>query len=237
MQKNIKSTFDKIAALLKDDWQDDLDMGEVLSEIEHILPDLLSEDQEWDSMLIDYEPPYLMRVYRKLEISKDKTVYINLHYFFSPHFDEGTSIDNPYRKNKATATEDLDSLALYHPHPWAAGFKIISGEYTQRIGHAKELGLKNKPTPGPEQIQDAGSKYAFNDPHTWHIVLPKGTSPIMTLMATYIPETWNQVGPKPKNKQRKLTPVEKDFVLKEFQDAYPQQKKQPPRISRPRLRK
>ena len=185
------------------------------------LPELLKDKAAWQSLYIDYEPPFLMRLYLPV-IGGERTVYLSLHYFFGAA--DRLPIANPYEKKPELI--GAESANNYHPHPWASAFHLFQGSYQQDIGLAAERGYSAdpasplRPQPGERKEQQAGdpqkNRYAFKNPLIWHRVLPNDGRPVTTLMLTYIPEGWDQTGPRPPVKQRCLTEAERAFMFAHF---------------------
>lgn len=220
-----------------------LDMDELIDPALDALKDFLDEGADaWEGIYIDYEPPFLMRLYRSFEVTspvddKKRTVFLSLHYFFAPP-NEGDAdrlgLVNPYSKRPDLVGQENKNN--YHPHPWAAAFYLFKGAYKQELGFARELGYSDDPQsnlrPKPYDVSFQSAKsptrrsYAFNNPYQWHRVLPS-MGDVATMMVTYRPEGWDQVGPKPKEKQRCLTKTEKEFMITYFKALI---KKQEPSI-------
>lgn len=195
-----------IAFMLKPSF---LDMAGVLNEVEDHLPELLQDRKNWRSMFIDYQPPHLMRIHHQLGL-----VRINLHYFL------------PVDQIDAKATDARD-INLYHPHPWAAAFRILEGHYGQYFGVAPKPGTDNPP-PRQESliIQDAAisgkNRYVMANHLLWHQVIPFADGRhVSTLMVTHIPENWPQIIAPPAERQRELTAEELDFMFDHFAKFYP----------------
>lgn len=227
-----KSLTNEIAKL-PSSYTKGLDMHGLIDPALNSLPELLKDGaQKWDGIYIDYEPPFLMRLYRSFEVKSledgtPRKLFLSLHYFFSNNGDgesDNSGFLNPYiERPHLIGKENANN---YHPHPWAAAFFILKGTYKQELGLAVKFGYsadKNstlRPEPYATKIQTADNleqcSYAFNNPYQWHRVLPNAYTDVATLMLTYKPCDWSQVGPKPTNKQRPLTNTEKEFMIKYF---------------------
>jgi hypothetical protein len=228
MPPELERIFNTVSSLLPANARDGLDMGLVLDTLRPAIPLLLAERDEWRSVLIDYERPYLMRLFRTIPLPDGKTLRLNLHHFFAGQNDpaETWGITNPYaiKSTKHEGPQDETNLNLYHPHPWAAAFNIHSGKYKQLVARAPRLGLEHRPSQKDEQwiVQNTGSQYAFNDPHIWHMVLPENDEPVSTTMLTYIPQDWGQKSPASPYKLRELNENERAFMFDEFERFYAQ---------------
>jgi hypothetical protein len=177
-----------------------VDMYPVMQEIEQYLPSLLQDRDSWKSLFIDYQKPYLMRIYRDIESSTLKaTVRVSLHYFLpdaSPQNEEGEF--------------------LYHPHAWASSMRILEGMYSQFHGFANQRGLAPPPAKLCNTIHIQGDSYAMNHPWLWHEVNPFPNQAVMTLMVTYMPAFWDQDAPQSSKKLRSLNEEELQFMFTEF---------------------
>jgi hypothetical protein len=207
----------------------DLHMEDLMDPALDALPELLKDRNRWGGMYIDYEQPYLMRLFTAVTArAPDETgrrIHLHGHYFFGkPGKDtaEKAGLPNPYAAPGADGKAKRAKTS-YHPHPWAATFAQFDGVYDQQIGLAKTLGYSDDPTsplrpvPFTTITQDAGdpdkSRYTFNNPLIWHAVSPSDGQPTTSLMVTYMPLDWGQIGPRPAQIQRMLEPVEMDFMF------------------------
>jgi hypothetical protein len=218
---NLKKVVGKLPATTEG-----LDMSILIQPTLKALPTLLSQNNIWHSMYINYEPPFLMRLHTPIE-SNGRRINVCQHYFFgAPEKDENAltsyNIRNPYTNHPELVGKEEDNN--YHPHPWAACFYLFNGKYEQDIGYAHELGytpIKSQ-QPMVSQIWQQNSAdpdmntYAFNDRLLWHRVKPLNDEPVSTLMITYKPEDWQQIGPKPPELQRGLYENELGFMFDHF---------------------
>ena len=189
-----------------------IDMAAVLHATEPFIPELLKEQQRWHSLYIDYEPPHLMRLWTQLGL-----VRINLHDFLPADVIDA-----------AAHEEESQNINLYHPHPWAAAFRIHDGAYNQWFGYAKVPGI-DRPPPRTRYVrQKAGDVYAMNDPLEWHQVIPLPAQAVSTTMVTYRPRDWSQKIAPPATPQRKLIETEKSFMFSHFGGFYPLPTAAPP---------
>ena len=183
------------------------DMTNVLIECEKFIPELLNDKGRWRSLLINYKPPHLMRLFT--QIGK---VRINLHYFFPPvdEYDAaGSDVYNVgYDEN------------LYHPHGWASCMRILDGNYEQWIGFATSKGLDNPPEKTLHLVHNKGDTYAMNHPWLWHQVIPTNKEPVLTIMVTYVPPIWDQDPPQSVKPLRYLTEAEIDFMFETFRKYF-----------------
>lgn len=155
-------------------------------------------------MYIDYQPPFLMRIFIQVGC-----VRINLHYFLPA---EDVSA--------AQALSDAYNENLYHPHAWASAMRIVDGRYRQYKGMANRRGLDAVPLKaGPYEYQ-AGDSYVMEDPWAWHQVIPYPNEAVTTVMVTVIPEGWDQDVPKSTTVLCPLTQGELNFMFAHFQGLY-----------------
>jgi len=183
------------------------DMTNVLVECEKHISALLDDRERWRSLMVDYKPPYLMRLFT--QVGK---VRINLHYFF-PVTDKVTD-------EELTTYEVGYDENLYHPHGWASCMRILGGRYEQWIGFASSRGLAEPPPRTLHVVHNTGDTYAMNHPWLWHQVIPTNQEPVLTLMVTYIPPNWDQDAPLSTQPLRSLTEKELDFMFQTFKTHY-----------------
>jgi hypothetical protein len=222
--------FKKAIAALPRELDASLRMEDLLAPALAALPELLKDQSSWRSLYIDYEPPFLMRLYLPV-CAEDRTVYLSLHYFFGAPGGQ-SPIANPYEGRPELVNKE--SANNYHPHPWASSFYLFEGSYHQHVGLAKKLGYSSELRPASHEVKEQDgndpekNRYAFNNPLIWHRVLPNAGKPVSTMMITYMPDNWNQCGPKPASKQRELTEKEREFMLDHFEKIVARQLRQKP---------
>jgi hypothetical protein len=85
-------------------------MLETLYAIEKQLPDMLCEKNIWKSVLVDYHPPVVERLYMYFE-----EIRVCLHCIHPCN----------------------DSTPLFHTHPWPSAMRIVQGKYVMNIGYGK----------------------------------------------------------------------------------------------------
>lgn len=181
-----------------------LDMTAVMIAAEKLLPALLRDRSQWQSLMIDYQPPHLMRLYRQIGC-----VRVNLHYFLPAEKLPETRLTQGYDEN------------LYHPHAWASSMRILDGSYEQWIGFANHRGIDAAPEKTLHLVHHKGDSYAMNHPWLWHQVIPHAGEAVSTLMVTYMPKDWDQDVPKSTKQLRALTDAERDFMFDHFEKFYP----------------
>lgn len=179
-------------------------MAPVLEAAENLIPDLLKDRDGWQSLMIDYQPPHLMRLYRQVG-----AVRVNLHYFMPA-------------EDVSAARRKTDSYNenLYHPHAWASAMRILQGEYEQYVGFATRRGIDAAPPKTQHLLHKEGDAYAMDHPWIWHQVIPQPNQAVSTLMVTFVPADWDQDVPKSTRPLRSLTPAERDFMFDHFTRLY-----------------
>ena len=125
-----------------------------LEEIEAALPDLLADEAGWQSLYIDYHPPFVERLYRPW----GPDLRVNLHRIWPCSPQE----------------------SLFHPHPWPSAVRILSGQYRMRVGYGS--GVESPPTASTVLLVP-GASYEMTHPDAWHAVQPVG-GPSLSLMVT-----------------------------------------------------
>lgn len=80
-------------------------MLRVLAAVEEELPRLIADTYGWSTLYVDYEPPFVERVWRQFGEHR-----IYLHRILPC------------------------DTALFHPHPWPSAVKIIGGRYEMGLG-------------------------------------------------------------------------------------------------------
>lgn len=137
-------------------------MLHVLYAAERELPSLLRH-APWQSVFVDYEEPYVERLF----VSWDEyRVYLHRIHLMRSRL----------------------SIPLFHPHPWPSAMKVISGKYEMAIGYGEG---QEKPPVASRLILPSESYYEMKDKNAWHSVRPIG-SPSLSLMVTGKPwERWS----------------------------------------------
>ena len=115
---------------------------EVLKKLEKQLPEMLKDSSRWNSLLIDYHPPFVERLWCSWE---EYRVYL-------------------HRINECKSSE-----ALFHPHPWPSAMRIVAGTYEMGVGYATgDLA----PPVAAKLVMPAGTSYEMVEPDGWHYVRP-----------------------------------------------------------------
>jgi len=117
-------------------------MLNVLYKAEQDLPKLLSTKSIWNSLLIDYNKPYVERLWCTWGEYR-----INLH-----------------RIGHCTTAE-----ALFHPHPWPSAMRLVSGQYKMGVGYSAS---ESTPRCAATVVLNPGSVYEMTELHGWHYVQP-----------------------------------------------------------------
>ncbi len=107
------------------------------------LPTLLRDAKCWKSLLIDYHPPTVERLYTDYDGWR-----INLH-----------------RIQPCDPKE-----VLFHPHPWPSQMRVVKGRYRMELGVGSG---RKPPKVSSVITLDEGSAYEMmDDPDAWHSVCP-----------------------------------------------------------------
>ena len=167
-------------------------MKEILEFIIKFLPDILlgekgfEEDLEINTMYINYEKPYVSRIWFKY---KDYRVYLH-----------------------KIEPCDSDREAFWHPHPWESAVKLLKGHYEMGIGYGEGI-IRPKTAStlwiGPDTI------YEMIEKDAWHYVAPFDDKPVISIMVTG-KLTGREMPLKPTEPARKLTTEEVSDMLIEF---------------------
>lgn len=110
---------------------------------EKILLDLLNKPEIWNSLMIDYHPPIVERLWTQIGNYR-----ILLHFI-----------------HKCEAKD-----ALFHPHPWSSAVHVLTGQYEMGIGFGK--GLENPVKIGTIFIENGSTYYDLTHIDSWHYVRP-----------------------------------------------------------------
>lgn len=134
----------------------DQNMLEVLERVEKTLPGLLDDRKldDWNSVLIDYHPPVVKRLWRNFE--DEYRIYLHEILPCQP------------------------GEALLHPHPWPSAMRVVSGTYEMGIGYGSG---SVEPPVAATVILSAKSTYEMVDKDAWHYVRPL-RHPALSLMVT-----------------------------------------------------
>ena len=82
-------------------------MLDVLIEVEQALPQLLQDESGWQSVLVDYHPPTVERLWTTWQGFR-----VYLHRI------------HPCEREQA----------LFHPHPWPSAMRVLEGDYEMAVG-------------------------------------------------------------------------------------------------------
>jgi len=108
-----------------------------------IIPGLLQDPNNWKSLMIDYHPPIVERLWAQVGNYR-----VLLHWI-----------------HKCEAKD-----ALFHPHPWPSAMHVISGKYEMGLGYGS--GLEEPPKMCTILMENGGSYYDMTHVDGWHYVRP-----------------------------------------------------------------
>lgn len=160
-------------------------LWDLLKDVEtNKLPLLVHQPEAWSSVFVDYEPPFVERLW--LQLDKD-------HRLFLHH------------------VKACEADSLWHPHPWPSIVKVMprSG-YEHGIGY--DTTHEGECPVGMIQTVYGSMTYEMSDPHAWHYVKPLWSS--WSIMITGIPFKTPSPGYiKPTKVLRPLSNERKKFML------------------------
>lgn len=119
-------------------------MLQVLSQVEEALPELLLDARAWRSVLVDYHPPMVERLWQSW---RDYRIYLHRIH--------------PCGRGEA----------LFHPHPWPSAMRVLEGEYEMAVGFGPGL---VEPPVAALVVVSGGVRYEMTHPDSWHYVRPIG---------------------------------------------------------------
>lgn len=160
------------------------------------LPLLLGGRQR-NTLLIDYEPPVVERVWFNYGDYR-----LNLHKIYPL---DRTSEAKP----------------LWHPHPWPSIMLVVDGKYKMEVG-LNELNTATDPPSATTLILPAGSLYEMSDARAWHSVEPLD-SPAWSIMLTGKPFVNKQSAverDKPKTPLLSLPKEKEEEIVNYFNDIH-----------------
>lgn len=123
-------------------------MIEKLKEAEAMLPELILNPDNWNSLDIDYHAPRVERLW--MQYDETHRLYIHVIY-------------------------PTDSPCLFHKHRWPAAFKMIDGEYEMGISYSEDELTTDEAYNLPimsKFILHKGSYYEMLETNTLHYVKP-----------------------------------------------------------------
>ena len=118
-------------------------MLNILNRAEEVLPLLIKERATWHSVFVDYEQPFVERLWREWG---EYRLYL-------------------HRIHPCAA-----DVALFHPHPWPSAMKVLSGSYEMGVGYGSG---ETVPPVAATVILNSGARYEMVHPDAWHSVRPR----------------------------------------------------------------
>ncbi len=119
-----------------------IDMLARLTEAEEALPKLLEDEEGWTGLYVDYERPFVERLWRAW---------------------------GDYRLNLHRIHPCDSGQALWHPHPWPSAMRIHEGSYEMRVGYGDGEAI---PATACRLVLVPGSTYEMVELDGWHAVRP-----------------------------------------------------------------
>lgn len=131
-------------------------MLDILHEAESLMPEWMSkfDPDIWHSVLIDYHPPTVERIWRDWG---DYRVFLHRIHPCNP------------------------GEALFHPHPWFSAVRIVSGTYEMAVGYGE--GNFAPPIATTIRLT-AGSEYEMVELNGWHSVRPISVPSLSLMVAS-----------------------------------------------------
>lgn len=117
-------------------------MLDVLFQVERVLPQWLQDESSWHSLLVDYHPPTVERLWRGWNAYR-----IFLHRIY------------PCERGQA----------LFHPHPWPSAMHVLEGVYEMAVGFG--AGIETPPI-AALMVARGDFRYEMTHPDSWHYVRP-----------------------------------------------------------------
>lgn len=119
-------------------------MLQILSQVEEALPELLQDEPSWRSVVVDYHPPKVDRLWQSW---RGYRIYLHRIYPCEP------------------------GAALFHPHPWPSAMRVLEGEYEMAVGFG--AGMVEPPVAARVMVR-GDFRYEMTHPDSWHFVRPIG---------------------------------------------------------------
>lgn len=141
------------------------------------------KSSDFQSLYVDYEPPYVERLWYQLDPS---------HRVFLHHI-----------------PSCRPSEALWHPHPWPSIVRVLDtrqysdGYYEHGVGYDSKR--EGDPPTGVVQRIRGEITYVMDDPHAWHYVAPSDI--VFSIMIVGAPFPQEQLSPGYRRPTKKLGPL------------------------------
>ena len=154
-------------------------MIDKLKQIEDkLLIDLLAKPAEWHTLLVNYHPPIVERLWAQIG-----------NYRILLHFIHKCEVKD----------------ALFHPHPWPSAMHVINGKYEMGLGFGP--GIIEPPVMCTLLLENGGAYYDMTHIDGWHYVRPvEGVCATVMLIGKPWEREQLEVSEKPKpfSEDRKL---------------------------------
>jgi len=116
----------------------------IFSQAEDALPELLRDELAWQSVLVDYHPPKVDRLWQSW---RGYRIFLHRIYPCGP------------------------GQALFHPHPWPSAMRVLEGEYEMAVGFG--AGMVEPPVAALVMVR-GDFRYEMTHQDGWHYVRPVG---------------------------------------------------------------
>lgn len=157
-----------------------------------LLPALIRQRTEWNSLEVVYDKPRVERLWRQLGDHR-----LALHRIHS--CEKGES--------------------LLHPHPWPSAVIVLSGVYEMGVGYSETDEVPDLDRVIHWDCSTRGTfEYEMVNPHEWHYVRPVG-GVCMSVMLSGPP--WGRSAPKGNTPQPALKPGRRRSMFNYFVNRFP----------------
>lgn len=179
-----------------------------------VLPELVRDEWRWQSLNINYHPPYVDRLFTEITDFEDGPHRLMLHMIYP----------------------SKEGAALYHPHPWPSAvhvLNVLGTMYQMGVGRARAVtpeGALTSPSPAElelacdvKMIATGELWYEMLEPKAYHYVRPLYGESLSTMLVGPPWKDTEVVAPstKPERKLKPLSPTRLDLMFALFRDRFP----------------
>lgn len=167
-----------------------------LMEVKRAIPELVRDRERWKSLYVDYETPFVHRLWLQLG---EYRVYLH-----------------KIEPIESSLVSEPEKNALFHTHNWKSIVQVISGRYEMGVGYGPGIIF---PPVEETVIVSENTIYSMTDPDDWHYVLPL-EGPVYTLMIAG--PKWDRETPTiPQKALGPLNEWQKSELFQFFEEAFP----------------